>query len=107
MSSYILSSSNASYKKYPDNTLSKFKNDLPERSDSNVHGWKICVQSISLDVKFSNIPRSVTSNHHPIIVWKDYNKFVQSKPPDLIIQINEVYFASVKLFGLWLSKKIK
>lgn len=66
---YVVGVSNGSMDLHPTNTLTNFKNELQQ--GLNVTGYKIALQSLSLDNKYGNIPRGIlsTKNHFLLFVY--------------------------------------
>ena len=83
----MLLASNASTDLHPKNTLVNFENELP--GEINAIGFKIALQSISVDSKFGNIPNAVlgTSNH--FLLFTDNNHVNIGAAPSSLYNITD------------------
>jgi hypothetical protein len=63
--------SNSSRDIYPENTLNKFKNELPQ--EISVDGFKVALQSISLDAKWGTIPNNILATSEHFLLFPNYS----------------------------------
>lgn len=70
---YILLASNGSTDVYKNNSLSKFTNIFPSplRTDSS---WRVALQAISFDTRFSTVPSQIKGETHAILLWKQHTE---------------------------------
>lgn len=66
---YVLLASNASTDVYKGNSLSSFTNVLPSplKIDSS---WRVALQALSFDTRFSDVPLDVKDETHAVFIWK-------------------------------------
>jgi hypothetical protein len=68
---YAIAISNSSTDLYPENSLIKFKNNLPHEID--VTGFQIALQSISFDNDFGNVPTNVLGVKRHFLLFETKN----------------------------------
>ena len=79
--------SNASTNLYPENTRAAFKNELPQSLD--VTGYKITLQSISLDNNYGNIPNSVLGTRNHFLLFLGNTHSLPNPTPIAICDITD------------------
>ena len=87
---YTLLTSNASSSAH--NTLSKFRNDLPEKLNFENGVWQVSLQAIAFDAIFSNIPYIVSKISAPIIIWQWSELYY---PPDCVLRFRQNEYNSM------------
>ena len=86
---YMVMASNASTDLYSENSLVKFKNELPQ--PINVEGFKIALQSMYLDNKYGNVPNGVLGTRSHFILFLTAGNTENEVEPTATCIISEYY----------------
>jgi hypothetical protein len=100
---YMVAASNASTDFYPQNTLVSFKNQLPQEID--VTGYKIALQSISLDNKYGNIPNGILGTRNHFLLFTGSTTPVINATPNAVCDITD-YTMSPRTFANVVNRKL-
>jgi hypothetical protein len=84
---YMLLASNACTDLFPQNTLVNFKNAMPQ--EINATGYKVALQSISLDSKFGNVPNSVLGTKNHFLLFLDDTHTGKNATPARVYNITD------------------
>jgi hypothetical protein len=98
---YVLLASNGSTDLFPDNSLSKFKNQLPRTLDFSLEGWKVGLQALALNINLSSTPHALKNLAAPFLYWETLYK-----QPVTLFTFSSLHYTSMGALAWHLRKQI-
>ena len=86
---YLILISNANIPEFPLNSLSAFTNIFPEDLDFSKNKWKVALQSICFDRKFSNVPIKLRKAKSHILLYSEKQPYTTANEPSARITLKK------------------
>ena len=92
---YVLLASNSSPQLYNNNTLARFKNELPTDVNFTLEGWQVGLQSLAVNMDRSNVPYKLINNVNSMLYWQNMDIDVQ---PHSVFKFTNQHYESAAMF---------